>query len=139
MADKFMKWQKEFDFGIPDIDAQHHSVFDLIDELNEAFVNRETEAKMKSLLDSLKKYADNHFATEEKYFREVKFTQAAEHIKSHQAYKEKIMELIVKHNQGLNVTYALMSFLRTWWTQHILNEDKAYTWAIKIYLKKQKV
>jgi len=139
MADKFIKWQEEYNFGIPEIDAQHHSVFDLIDELNEAFVNREAALKMNSLLDSLKKYADNHFATEEKYFVDVKFSKADDHIKSHQLYKEKILELTKMHKQGLNVTYSLMTFLRNWWIQHIQNEDKNYTWAIKTYLERQKV
>jgi hemerythrin len=39
MAGKYMKWLDEYDLGIPEIDEQHKSVFDLIDELNDAFVN----------------------------------------------------------------------------------------------------
>jgi hemerythrin len=139
MAGKFMKWQEVYNLGIPEIDAQHLSVFNLIDDLNDAFVNRETESKMKYLLNELEQYATNHFATEEDYFRSAKYSDMSEHIIGHQNYKEKIQEFRKKHESGSNITYSLMSFLRTWWMEHILKEDKAYADIIQAYIKRQKV
>jgi hemerythrin len=86
---------------------------------------------MNNLLIGLEKYAENHFKTEEKYFKEIKFPAMAEHIQSHQLYKEKIKELRKRHDVGSNITYTLMTFLRTWWSQHILKEDKAYVSSVK--------
>jgi hemerythrin len=135
MAGKYIKWLDEYNLGIPDIDQQHQSVFDLIDELNEAFVNRETDLKMKYLLAELEKYAENHFKTEEKHFKAAKYSEMTEHFKSHELYRDKIKEFRKKHDMGSNVTYTLMSFLRLWWTQHILKEDKAYASVLKEYIK----
>lgn len=126
MNELYMKWRPDFNLGIKEIDDQHKKIIELINELNEAFMHSEAREKLGVILDEMADYANYHFKTEEKLFSEHNYPFAAEHIKLHEAFKEKVIHFKEQFDKGLPVTFRVLGFLRKWLTNHILDIDREY-------------
>ncbi|MGD2034404.1 MAG: bacteriohemerythrin [Bacteroidales bacterium] len=131
MAEIYMKWEPAFNLGIPEIDAQHRKIIDLINDLNKALVEDKTNQKIGKILDEMSEYAKVHFKTEERYFEESDFPLMKEHKAQHEYFINKIITLRENFDDNLSVTFRLMKFLRNWWTNHILDADREYVEIVK--------
>ncbi|MBN2522920.1 MAG: bacteriohemerythrin [Bacteroidales bacterium] len=131
MQQIFIKWQPAFNLGIPEIDTQHKSIIDLINALNKAFVNNVTNDKIGEILDDMSEYADRHFKTEEKYFEKSNFPLMKEHKVQHEYFKTRVKDFKDQFYKGKPVTFRLMKFLHSWWTNHILDSDREYVEIVK--------
>jgi hemerythrin len=60
-----IQWREEFATGVPEIDAQHRRLFDMVNDLEVRLHRGDSPAKMTDLLDGLARYASEHFAFEE--------------------------------------------------------------------------
>ena len=126
-----MKWEPAFNLGIPEVDKQHKKIIDLINALNKAFIDNVTNEKIGDILDEMRKYANEHFKTEEDLFKKSRFPLMKEHIEQHEYFVKKVEDFISKFDQGQPITFRLMKFLRSWWTNHILDSDREYVEIIK--------
>ncbi len=131
MQEVYMKWEPGFNLGIPEIDNQHKRIIDLINDLNKAFVENDTNQRIGKILDELSEYADYHFKTEEKYFEVSNFPLMNEHIAQHEYFISKVEDFRKKFESGQPITFRLMKFLRGWLTNHILDADREYVVIIK--------
>ena len=131
MQEIYMKWEPGFNLGIPEIDNQHKKIIDLINALNQAFVDNVTNEKIGEILDEMKEYASRHFKTEEDYFNKTDFPLKKEHVAQHEYFVTKVEDFTTNFNNGQPITFRLMKFLRSWWTNHILDSDREYVEIIK--------
>ena len=131
MHEIYMKWEPAFNLGIPEVDKQHKKIIDLINALNKAFIDNVTNEKIGDILDEMRKYANEHFKTEEDLFKKSRFPLMKEHIEQHEYFVKKVEDFISKFDQGQPITFRLMKFLRSWWTNHILDSDREYVEIIK--------
>ncbi|MHB8067009.1 MAG: bacteriohemerythrin [Desulfobaccales bacterium] len=127
-------WDKFYNIGLKEIDAQHESFINLLNRVNESYENtseslKNDEDKMKMYLDilNLRKYALNHFLTEENYMISSKYPKYFEHKKQHDAFIKKIFELEeeVLNSQELS-PQKLISFMLSWFEGHIQKVDKEF-------------
>lgn len=126
-----MKWEPGFNLGIPEIDEQHKKIIDLINGLNQAFIENVTQEKIGEILEEMKIYANQHFKTEEDYFVKTSYPLQKEHITQHEYFVTKVEDFSKSFTQGQPITFRLMKFLRSWWTNHILDSDREYVEIIK--------
>ncbi len=131
MQEIFMKWEPGFTFGIPEIDNQHKRIIDLINALNQAFVDNVTNEKIGDILDTMSEYADQHFKTEEDYFKKFVFPLMKEHMAQHEHFIDKVQDFKTKFEKGHPITFRLMKFLKNWWANHILDSDREYVEIVK--------
>jgi hemerythrin-like metal-binding protein len=123
----FFRWTNEYSVNIQQIDNQHKGLFEIINKLYNAFSQKKANEQLNGIIDELIQYAVNHFATEEKYFKEFGYENTADHMQKHKEFFEKMKEFQAnKDKKQLLVTYQLMSFLRNWLIDHILHEDVDY-------------
>lgn len=118
-----------YNLGIGEIDSQHQKMIGIINKLYNAMQQISTEKEaLRSILKELENYADYHFSTEEKYFEQFNYEDRTGHVKSHDAYKDTVAHFINKYNNDeIEVlSFDLMDFLGSWWTGHILGEDRGY-------------
>ena len=87
-----MDWSEEFSVGIPEIDAQHKVLLDILNALNRAGQDSRSVRRTRNLLwdklEELNEYAAFHFMTEEKLMREHLPADAsmARHVAEHRQY-----------------------------------------------------
>ena len=125
METDFFKWSSAFETGIARIDIQHKVIVKVLNELYEiVIVNREKE-KIDEILNELVQYTIYHFGEEEKIFEKYNYSDKVEHEKIHRKFKEELEDIISKKNNN-SVAIELISFLKNWLIDHIMNTDQEY-------------
>jgi hemerythrin-like metal-binding protein len=123
----FVSWKNSYSVRIPQIDAQHKGLIDLIKQLYAAMqAGKALEATSKTL-DELAHYAETHFACEENLMAEHRYSGLAAHRQQHIGFTERVWDLREKFRAGrLTISIETLEFLRNWLADHILNSDRAY-------------
>lgn len=129
-------WKPEYSVGVKSIDEDHQKLFNLLNQLFEAMTKGKGKEIVNDIISELERYAVSHFAREESYFRITNYSLAAQHIKEHQNFKQKVAELKkdIASNKGM-VVPDVLGFLSDWLKNHIIQSDMAY----KDHLKKHGV
>ncbi len=120
-------WDKLFETGISEIDAQHKRLVDLINRVYDGFATSGTVVNLNQILTELTEYTKYHFRTEENYFEEFKYPDTDAHKTEHRKFVEKVQEFVdkVKTRKAV-VNYEIINFLKDWLINHILDSDKKY-------------
>lgn len=126
MGSLFIQWSSEFELGNQQIDDQHRQLIDILNRLYKAFLKKQSDTVMAEILNKLNHYADIHFKTEEELFVKWNYKDIKNHQEEHQFYKRKIKEYENLADQQVSIDFSVLSFLKKWWTDHILIEDKKY-------------
>jgi len=120
-------WSNDYCIGLPEIDSQHSKI---IDQINYLIDNHNCKAKAslnQEIILFLDKYAKEHFSTEEEYLRKSNYPDLDNHLKLHQEFKLWTVKSAVKIMKGQeDVTQETITFLKNWWTDHILKADMEF-------------
>src|ERR1019366_6753273 len=130
-APLLVAWSNKFELDLPEIDAQHQVLVDLINQVWAAIVLKPDREKALAILAELEKYTISHFAAEEIFMREIRYEQFAEHKGAHEEFVARIAEEKAKLLAGQAITLDLVRFLKDWLINHILVSDKAYALEYK--------
>ncbi|MGP1630567.1 MAG: diguanylate cyclase, partial [Giesbergeria sp.] len=122
-------WDQNFITGVEELDAQHHVLVDLFNELSETFYSTDLncDAVLVDTFARLLAYTKTHFHDEEMLMRDVGIDMR--HRKSHAMLHAQFVEQInatwsVRHALP-NAAESIMGFLTTWLGLHILGTDQA--------------
>lgn len=127
MKNDIFEWTDEYSVGITEIDQQHRRLFDIINNLYEAFKKGKADLLISETLDELLLYTKYHFKSEETLMKEYDFPNIREHQKMHLEFENMIVNKINDMKRGSKeVHYETMLYLRDWLSEHILGTDKAY-------------
>lgn len=126
----FIAWDEVLSVHIEEIDLQHKKLVDLINSLYRSFKEGKAKKELKHVLKDLVSYTNYHFSTEEKYFKELNYEFANEHIAEHRKLVEQVIDFQKKLEAGsASLSYEIMNFLRDWLVTHIMESDKKYVQA----------
>ena len=122
-----IRWQHSFSVKVGKIDLQHQRLVQMINELDDAMRMGKGKALLNSLIVELFKYTQEHFATEEKYFDQFGYPEAAAHKQEHRQFLTRVKNFYDKHlaNQ-LGLSIEVMNFLSDWLKTHIQGSDQKY-------------
>jgi hemerythrin len=123
----FVSWKDSYSVRIPQIDAQHKALIELMNRLYAATQTGETLAAMSRALDELEDYTEVHFACEEKLMEERGYSGLAAHRVQHTAFirqLETLQQRFEKEEPTIGV--ETLEVLRGWLADHILTSDRAY-------------
>ena len=113
--------------GIFEIDEEHRQLFDIINETLELAENQVASVSgAKSLLRTLKKYAELHFAHEEEYMEKLDDPELPRQRMEHQSFVEKLESISperLEEEDGKRVLKDMLEFLSRWLYHHILGSD----------------
>ncbi len=123
----YIDWTPDYAIGVARIDEQHQQLIAMINALYEKIGPDVSPSATWALLDGFNRYAESHFATEERIALEgrVPTAELNAHKQEHQAYRDRMG--IFQHAFAQNEKRApvqLMAFLSSWWLSHILVRDK---------------
>lgn len=122
-----LSWNNDFSVGSAVLDVQHQRILLLIDELESLLSDdKHKTSQTKILLNDLTNYAAEHFETEERTLDEFAYADQAAHKQEHIEYIEYVASHLADACQDETKLVELQRFLKQWWSQHILVEDKKY-------------
>lgn len=123
-----MEWCDDFSVQVPEIDAQHKKLVDMINDLGSAMAMGKGTDVMQGIMGRLGNYVVEHFAFEEDLIRQAGYPDLENHIKVHQGVVAKFTALAEKVNAGLpTASSETLAFLQDWLINHIQKVDKKYT------------
>jgi hemerythrin-like metal-binding protein len=123
-------WEKDYSVGVAELDEQHKKLIAIINNLFSLYAeNKFSDVDVEPIFQELTDYADQHFTTEEYYFKLYNYDKKDAHIALHNAYRKKLEELknFYDKNTNADTLFAINNFLNDWWIWHINHVDKEYT------------
>lgn len=126
MTSKLIVWHAHYCLGLDEIDEQHKSLIELINQIWQSIVDKSDQSVVLSLIEELEKYTLAHFAAEETFMRVTNYPQFAQHKNEHRDFISKVADAKNRALSTGNFSLELMYFLRDWLVEHILVSDKHY-------------
>lgn len=119
-------WDKSFETGIDEVDAQHQRLVEIINSLADG-IGQATMKDLQGILSQLKDYAQYHFQSEEKIMEAAAYNGLEDHKAEHNAFVDQILLFdldVILASEGL--AWDMFHFLRGWLTNHILVVDRQF-------------
>jgi len=124
-----MEWTDEMLTGHATIDAQHRELVDCLNQLALATAEQRTLLAVYCIT-RFKHFVRDNFKTEEAVMRECGFSKLKEHIKEHETFRARLLDLQI-NSVHLDVTTETVEFLGNWLTTHMLTSDKEFVPSLK--------
>ncbi len=122
-----IKWRDSFETGIKSMDEQHQELIKLINTMFRILRKTEEANTMDQILQDMSEYATKHLKDEEQLLQENNYPDYESHAQLHASYIEKIDHLVSIYNKDdEQAAKQIYAFLREWWLNHIMEEDKKY-------------
>jgi hemerythrin len=127
MSKPLFDFQSEFLLGIEEIDAEHRTLVDLLNETHVLISAGDRPAARQRFVETLSAYVNEHFAHEEAFMQRIGFPGLEDHRKIHENFKASFSEL-----KPLIETYDDEAFRKAlgdafaWIVTHIGKTDRRY-------------
>ncbi len=119
-------WSADYELDIPQIDAQHKELVNMINTLYESIREDHSSQTVNQTLNRLLRYVEVHFETEEALMRQRRYPGYDNHLLLHKYLRDKVLDLKKEQLQGREIaTFELLNFLVDWLKNHIANADVA--------------
>ena len=132
-----LRWSEDLSVNIPMFDEEHKILIEMLDKIGKAIELKDNQKEIAGILDQLTKYAKLHFSHEEEIMLKYLYPDAAEHIRQHEAFIEKIYKITYNYNMlpesshtkddDYHLYLEVYNFLAGWFHSHIKKIDKKYT------------
>ncbi|MGA2814639.1 MAG: bacteriohemerythrin [Candidatus Acidiferrum sp.] len=122
------EWKQDYSVSVNEFDADHKSLFSLVNELNDAMAHGQGRLVIGNVLQRLLQYTRDHFAAEEAAMRAADFDGLAAHVAEHRELTEKVEAFAEEYSSGhTSVTIDVLYFLRDWLEHHVCLTDQKYS------------
>lgn len=119
-------WSGSLSVGVKEMDSQHQKLIGMINRLIEEQHVLTELTTIAELLTEMTDYAQEHFRDEEYLMAEYGYERLDLQKHSHTAFIDKTVEFM-DASVGPNIlSKALLEYLSSWLTNHILHEDMQY-------------
>ncbi len=121
-------WSDRLSVSVAEIDGQHRQLIAIINDLTEAIKKGKAQAAIGETVQGLIDYATQHFETEEKYFKQFDYPEAASHIEEHEEFMQKVAGFKTRPAMGqFSLSIQVLQFLGDWLITHIMGTDRKYS------------
>ena len=111
-----VEWREAFKVNIPQVDQEHHRLFDLIKALNLASVEQTVE----ELLD----YVVTHFTNEQALMEKSGYPAFEQHLKLHEEFGAQVADFIGNGEPWTEArVHEIRRFFNKWLIGHIMTHD----------------
>lgn len=122
---KYFEWNDKYNIGVEIIDGQHKRLMQILDNFHNSILVENGTKVLAFILDDLLEYSYYHFETEEPMLEK----KAGYDFLSHKTYHDELINELILMKEDLVKgkfipTIESAKQLRSWWINHILEEDK---------------
>jgi hemerythrin len=124
----FVEWNSSFSVSNEAMDADHQSLFALVNRLHQEFLEQRGRVETAATIEQLFLHTRHHFAAEEALMQAAGYPEYPAHRQAHETIVSKLTTL-ANASFGLTseVGPQLLAYLmKDWLYDHILVMDKAY-------------
>jgi hemerythrin len=118
------EWSADYEIGIPEIDAQHRGLVNMLNDLHVAMKAGKGSEAVQKTVERLLSYTQQHFEAEEWAMKQAHYPEFAKHHKAHLALTTKVVEMLGAG--GALPTFELLNFLNDWLKKHIGQTDREF-------------
>lgn len=117
-------WDESYNIGIDVIDAHHHYLFDLTNDLFEVVSQKHGGREVMRVLRALDQYAQVHFRAEERMMAHWGYTGLELQQSQHAEFENRLRAFYeAMHVNPLTTQFDVLVYLRQWLVFHIVHED----------------
>lgn len=126
-----ISWSSEMSVGMTELDDDHRQLIQVINRLADNAGDQARSEVVRQCLMALRRYAERHFAREEKVLVACEFPGIDVQRSEHRDFIERVRTVTAgfdaepEGDVGV-VSEELLNFLKNWLNHHILIEDMAY-------------
>ena len=122
-----IQWKDRYNINFREIDAQHHGLLDLLNELADLKDGLQKPEQVTQIFRSLCDYAQTHFSSEERYMQAADYPKLAQHRREHAAFVQRVLELGRDFDpDDPLVLEETLAFVKDWYLDHIIKSDQDY-------------
>jgi hemerythrin len=123
----FIQWEEGFVTGVGQFDEHHRHLVGLLNKTYDDFICGAPDEDLGVILDELVEYATYHFGAEENWMRDISYPKLSEHKNEHDSFFKKIVAFQNEFHSGkTGISLDVLTFLKRWLKDHILESDAAY-------------
>jgi hemerythrin-like metal-binding protein len=123
----YVTWSDDLSVGDESIDAQHQSLIAMINDLDEALQSGNAQPVLADMVQRLKEYAQEHFASEEAVMERAGYPDLAGHQREHIDFIRRVSQFDKDCRSGAcTLNQEVLEFLKTWLLEHIMGTDMKY-------------
>ncbi len=121
-------WDIRNSVNIKVFDDQHRKASEILDDLQEAIVQKRERGVIDPLFDNLVAEVKEHFETEEKLMKSYSYPSYTLHKTMHDAFLKQLAKLQKNCREGKEqFSVENVGIMKHWFIDHILGADKLYT------------
>lgn len=130
------KWSSAHSVYLPEIDAEHRTLFRLGEELEKSVLAGIDLAAIRPLLVNLMASAESHFKHEERIMKACHYNALAWHKKQHDAVRWRMRRLVRQIDAGKPAAASeLAEFLDSWLKTHTAVSDRMMGAYVRNFLR----
>lgn len=118
-----LQWKDEYKVGVDAVDHEHKELIDLINRLHEKLMASGDETSTSAFFGDLFRGISAHFALEEKFMREQRYDQLAEHKADHERLLDEIRDIMDEFERHDVASAELGAHLDAWFSRHFETHD----------------
>jgi len=127
-----IQWKDRYNIHFREIDAQHHGLLDLLNELIDLMDGGKNTEQVEVIFHNLAAYAVTHFSSEERYMQAAGYPKLAAHSREHEVFTARVLELSQAYDPGdPQLVEETLDFLKHWYLEHITKMDQDYVPFLK--------
>jgi len=119
-------WSDDYNLGFEQVDSQHRRLFELVNNLVKACMEKLDMILLQDTLDFLVKYTVQHFADEEAVQLEYNYPGYKEHKQMHEDFKVTVGQHVQQFNESGSseeLSNTMNKIVVRWLINHIQRED----------------
>ncbi len=121
-----MDWKSEYSLGIQKVDDEHAKFIRLISNIEAAIELNVGPQTVLIAITQLKRFAKEHFESEEVIMRIHGYKQAAQHADAHRDFIQQLEEIGQRTLSNLEGRIPMLQYLRDWFTEHLSGADREF-------------
>jgi len=119
-----LSWSKEYLIGDETIDTEHQTLFGMVNQFHDHWLEKQDRQEITYLLTDLVRYAEQHFQHEEAIMAAAGFPSLEHHHDIHDRIVERIFTLRYEYEiSDPHMEQDTLKFLKNWIIDHVVNED----------------
>ncbi|WP_413796269.1 bacteriohemerythrin [Aeromonas dhakensis] len=129
---ELLHWNEAFMVQVPSMDNQHLGLFEAMNRLYQAVIDKSPAQLRKQRLDELLKLATRHFADEEQVMEQAGYPELRRHKEEHARLLAELDTLMQRNGpDDEEFNMELLVFLKNWLLNHISKVDKQYSGSLR--------
>ena len=118
-----LQWKDQYSVGIAAVDHEHKELITLINRLHDELTASGENLSIEAFFGDLFKGISAHFALEERFMRERRYDQLAQHKADHERLLDEIRDIMDDFEEHDVASADLGTRLDAWFSRHFESHD----------------